>query len=94
MSVDLDPAVRAAVQAAIPELRAAVVEAVRASLNDRLLSVDDAALVVGCSPMALRKKIARGNLPAVRHGRSVRVRLSDLLGQSVPAGGPLADRSR
>lgn len=81
LSVELDAPIRAAVQAVLPELRAAVVDAVRTSMNDRLLSVDEAAEIVGCSPMALRKKIGRGNLPAVRHGRSVRVRLSDVLGQ-------------
>jgi excisionase family DNA binding protein len=83
MSLTLDIAgdIRAAVASMVPDLRSAVVEAVRAAMQDRLLTVEQAAEVAGCSPGAVRKRIARGTLPAVRTGRVVRVRTSDLLGE-------------
>jgi excisionase family DNA binding protein len=83
MSLTLDIAgdIRAAVASVVPELRAAVVDAVRTAIADRLVSVEEAAEIVGCSPGALRKRIARGTLPVVRNGRAVRVRTSDLLGK-------------
>jgi excisionase family DNA binding protein len=83
MSLTLDIAgdIRAAVASMVPDLQAAVVEAVRTAMTDRLVSVEAAAEIAGCSPGALRKRIARGTLPVVRCGRSVRVRTSDLLGE-------------
>lgn len=84
IAVDVTGDIRAAVAAMVPELRAAVVEAVRAAMADRLLTVEEAAEVAHCSAGALRKRIARGNLPTVRHGRAVRVRLSALLGEARP----------
>jgi len=85
MSLTLDIAsdVRAAVASVVPELRAAVVDAVRAAIADRLVTVEEAAKIAACSAGAIRKRIGRGTLPAVRVGRTVRVRASDLLG-----GGP------
>jgi excisionase family DNA binding protein len=84
MSLTLDIAgdVRAAVASVVPDLRAAVVEAVRAAMADRLITVKEAAGVAGCSTEAIRKRIARGALPAIRNGRTVRVRMSDLLGNA------------
>jgi excisionase family DNA binding protein len=73
--------IRAAVASVVPDLRAAVVEAVRTAIADRLVSVEEAAELIGCSPGALRKRIARGTLPVVRCGRAVRVRTSSLLGE-------------
>ena len=86
MSLTLDIAgdIRAAVASVVPDLRVAVAEAVRAALADRLVDVEEAAEISGCSPGALRKRIARGTLPVVRCGRSVRVRTSDLLGEVRP----------
>jgi excisionase family DNA binding protein len=86
MSLTLDIAgdVRAAVASMVPELRAAVAEAVRAAMGDRLLTVEEAAEVANCSAGAIRRRIARGNLPVVQCGRAVRVRMSALLGEVVP----------
>jgi excisionase family DNA binding protein len=82
MSLTLDIAgdVRAAVASVVPDLRAAVVEAVRTAMADRLVTVEEAASIAACSTGATRKRVARGTLPAVRVGRTVRVRTSDLLG--------------
>lgn len=82
LTLDLAGDVRAAVASMVPELRAAMVEAVRTAMRDRLVGIEEAAEIVGCTPGALRKRIARGTLPVVRCGRTVRVRTSDLLGKS------------
>ena len=86
MSLTLDIAgdVRAAVASVVPDLRAAVVDAVRTAMADRLVTVEEAASIAACSAGAIRKRIARGTLPAVRVGRTVRVRTSDLLGEVRP----------
>jgi excisionase family DNA binding protein len=84
LTLDITGDIRAAVASVVPDLRVAVVEAVRAALADRLVDVEEAAEIAGCSPGALRKRIARGTLPVVRCGRSVRVRTSDLLGEVRP----------
>ena len=81
LTLDIAGDIRAAVVSVVPELRAAVVEAVRAAIADRLVSVEEAAEIAGCSPGALRKRIARGTLSVVRSGHTVRVRTSDLLGE-------------
>lgn len=81
LSLDVTGDVQQAVASVLPELRQAVTEAVRQAMNDRLLTVDDAAEVLGCSPGALRKRIARGAVHVVRVGRTVRLRTSDLLGE-------------
>jgi len=46
----------------------------------QLLTADQAASIAGCSTAALRKRIARGQLRVIRHGRAIRVRLGDLTG--------------
>ena len=81
LTLDIAGDIRAAVASVLPELRAAVVEAVRTAMADRLVSVEEAAEIAGCSPGALRKRIARGTLSVVRSGRTIRVRTSDLLGE-------------
>lgn len=81
LTLDLAGDIRAAVAAMVPELRAAVADAVRAAMADRLLTVEQAAEVARCSPGAIRKRIARGNLAVVRNGRTVRVRASALLAE-------------
>jgi excisionase family DNA binding protein len=53
-------------------------------MTDRLVTVEEAASIAACSAGAIRKRIARGALPAVRVGRTVRVRTSDLLGEVRP----------
>jgi excisionase family DNA binding protein len=84
LTLDVESDVRAAVAAVVPELRAAVVEAVRAAMMDRLVTVEEAAGIAGCSSGALRKRIARGTLRAVRIGHTVRLRTSDLVGEVKP----------
>jgi excisionase family DNA binding protein len=78
LTLDIAGDIRAAVASMVPELRGAVVEAVRAAMADRLVTVEEAAEIVASSAGALRKRIDRGTLPAVRLGRTVRVRTSDL----------------
>lgn len=81
LTLDLSADVRAAVGSMVPELRAAIVEAVQKAMTDRLVSVEEAATLVGVTPGSLRKRIARGTLRAVRIGRTVRLRTADLLGE-------------
>jgi excisionase family DNA binding protein len=80
LTLDIADDIRAAVASVVPDLRQAVTEAVRAALADRLVDIEEAAKIAGCSAGALRKRIARGTLKVVRIGRAVRVRTSDLLG--------------
>ncbi|HEY8536656.1 MAG TPA: helix-turn-helix domain-containing protein, partial [Vicinamibacterales bacterium] len=47
-------------------------------LDDRLLTVAEAAQFLGYAPGTLRNKIARGEIPHVKLGYTVRIRLSDL----------------
>ncbi len=82
VSQEVRLAVRAEVRAAIPEL----VDAVRRAVADRLVGVAEAAGILGVSVGALRARIARGQVPCVRHGRSIRLRLSDLTGTAGPIG--------
>ena len=83
MSLTLDIAgeVRVAVASMVPVLQAALVEAVRTTIKDRLVTVEEAAEIASCSTGAIRKRITRGTLPVARVGRSVRIRTSDLLGE-------------
>jgi excisionase family DNA binding protein len=81
LTLDIAGDIRAAVASMIPELSAALVETVRVAMTDRLVGIEEASGIAGCSPGALRKRIARGTLPAVRIGRTVRIRTSDLLGE-------------
>jgi len=45
----------------------------RATGETLVLSVDDAAHIIGITPQAVRKRIAKGTLPAYREGRAWRV---------------------
>lgn len=44
----------------------------------RLLSLAEAAEVLGCSPKTLQRRIRAGELPVIRDGRLVRVHPEDL----------------
>lgn len=44
----------------------------------RLLTIDAAAAVLGCSLKTLRRRIEAGDLPVIRDGRLVRVHPQDL----------------
>lgn len=44
----------------------------------RLLTVDEAAEYLGYTPAAIRHMVAKGQLPAVRNGRTVRFDVVDL----------------
>jgi excisionase family DNA binding protein len=44
----------------------------------RLLSLSDAAAVLGCSLKTLRRRIDEGELPVIRDGRLVRIHPEDL----------------
>ena len=48
--------------------------------GDKLLSLEDAAKVVGMTPMALAKRAYRKSVPSVRVGRYIRFRRADLVG--------------
>ncbi len=76
----LASAVADAMRPLIDEIRALRAEVAQLRRNgaDDLLTVEQAAKLLDCSPAALRKKIARGSVPAVRSGRSVRLRRCDL----------------
>jgi hypothetical protein len=78
MNLDVKGECLAALQELMPEIRAAIAEAVANALNEKLLDVEEAAKVTGDTPAALRKRIARGKLPVVRIGARVKVRLRDL----------------
>jgi excisionase family DNA binding protein len=45
---------------------------------ERLLSVPDAAALLGCSPAAIRKWLSQGQLKGVKVGRLTRLRVSEL----------------
>lgn len=45
---------------------------------ERLLSVPDAAALLGCSPAAIRKWLSQGRLKGVKVGRLTQVRITDL----------------
>jgi excisionase family DNA binding protein len=46
--------------------------------NRRLLVIDDAAEYLGYTPVAIRHMVAKGQLPAVRNGRTIRFDIGDL----------------
>jgi len=69
------------------KLRALISDCVRVVLEERdrdrkpdasYLSIRDAAAVVGCSKRTIEREIKTGRLPAVRHGRLVRIARGDL----------------
>ena len=78
-TLDIADEVRAAIAAAPPELRRDLIEAVREAVSDRLIGVEEAAELLGITRAAMRRRVSRGQAGAVRIGRSVRLRLSELL---------------
>ena len=50
----------------------------KAPAPTELLSVKDTASRIGRTPAAVHQLIARGELPCVRHGRRVHIRVRDL----------------
>lgn len=92
MSATIDVVFLSSLPSAFAEIRRELVE-VRAELADaraeiaklapdaeRLITLEEAAEIVGTSVAALRKRVQRGRLPVVRQGRSLRVRRGDLAG--------------
>jgi hypothetical protein len=73
-------AVTAAVAPMLAELRAlrAEVAALRAASPSRLVTVNRLVELGYGSPATVRRRIANGTYPCVRHGRSVRVDLAAL----------------
>jgi excisionase family DNA binding protein len=68
--------------AALETLAACLEEHMRAAVPDRVLSLDEAAGLLGVSPDSVRRLIAQGTLPVVRLGPTGRrqgVRLQSLL---------------
>lgn len=78
-TTDLATLIRTAVREAIPQLRDELVAAVRTALDDRMLSINDAADFVGVSRTAFRKQVERGHVPVLRIGGRVFVRQGDLV---------------
>jgi excisionase family DNA binding protein len=48
------------------------------AMTDDMLTVDGVATLTGLSPTAVRRRIDRGSIPAVREGGKVRVPLGEL----------------
>jgi excisionase family DNA binding protein len=71
------PAQIAALQAEIKELRAAM--GAKPANDVDLVDVATAAKMLAITEAALRRATSRGTIPAVRFGRRVRYRRSDLL---------------
>ncbi len=67
----------APVVAELRELRATV-DALRAASPSRLVTVADLVRLGYGSPATVRRRIADGTIPCIRHGRSVRVDLASL----------------
>ena len=44
----------------------------------RLLDIPKAAAVLGCTPRALRRRVERGHMPAVRVGRRIYIAVEDI----------------
>lgn len=57
-----------ALTAAINGLRAEVAD-LRQQANERSLTSEEAAVILGCSPATVRRKAAAGEIPAMRVGR-------------------------
>jgi len=49
-------------------------------MSERLLRLTEAAEFLGCSVQTVRRRIGRGELPAFRDGRILRLRPADLAG--------------
>jgi len=81
----LDAALVAVMETAVKPLAEEVralrveVESLRDGRADALLTVEEAAKVLGTTAAAVRKRIARGTLAAVRSGRAIRLRRGSLV---------------
>jgi hypothetical protein len=82
MSIDaaITDAVTVAVSPVLAELRAlrATVDALRAASPSRLATVAELVRLGYGSPASVRRRIADGTYPAIRHGRSIRVDVAAL----------------
>jgi excisionase family DNA binding protein len=67
-------------EALAPDVVAAIEELIQERLNarDALVDTEDAARELGISPAAVRMRVFRGSLPAVRAGRRLRIPRSSL----------------
>jgi excisionase family DNA binding protein len=82
-------------------LRGLLAEVVRAELGgaghggdpDQLLTIRQAAKLLGMTPTALEKAVVRGRVPVIRIGRRLRFRRSDLLRLATWPGFPLRKSS-
>ena len=79
--------------AEIRDLRATV-EALRSASPSRLATVAELVRLGYGSPATVRRRIADGTYPCVRHGRSVRVDLAALKPIAPPTVAALADKAR
>ena len=98
MSVEaaISDAVTVAVAPLVDEIRAlrATVDALRAASPSRLVSVAELVRLGYGSPATVRRRIAAGTYPCVRHGRSVRVDLAALKPIDPATVSALADAAR
>jgi hypothetical protein len=98
MSVEaaITDAVTVAVAPVLAELRAlkASVDALKAASPSRLATVADLVRLGYGSPATVRRRIADGTYPAIRHGRSVRVDLAALKPATPELVAKLADEAR
>jgi hypothetical protein len=61
-----------------PEVERAVARAMGA----RLVDVAEAARLAGTTKAGMHKRVSRGSVPTVRHGRRTLIRVADLLGET------------
>jgi len=98
MSIDaaITDAVAVAVSPVLAELRAlrASVDALRAASPSRLATVAELVRLGYGSPASVRRRIADGTYPAIRHGRSIRVDLVALKPPRPEMVADLADKAR
>lgn len=64
---------------------------------EQLVTVDDAARLLSCTPAAIRKWLSQGRLPRVKVGRLTRVRaqdIADVVAHGLPEGRSFHTRRR
>ncbi|MGC9984093.1 MAG: hypothetical protein ABSF35_10710 [Polyangia bacterium] len=77
----------------IRELRA-MIEALRAASPPKLVTVTEMVRLGYGSPASVRRRIADGTYPAIRHGRSIRIDLASLKPPTPELVAELAERAR
>ncbi len=89
-------AVAVAVAPLVAEIRAlrTAVEALRAASPSRLVTVGELVRLGYGSPASIRRRIANGTYPCIRHGRSLRVDLAALKPIDPVTVAALADAAR